>query len=601
MSFATAFAEPYYTGTATTTSVPYQWDVALNGRGYLIDLASNAYQRESVALLRNQADTADTTGENSLNPEELWKRAQETWHHGAGQSHLDRDDADPMRFSTSKGVNVWDRYELRLLNKATVSRATGTGLIVAGTRLYVQDGNSLLFTTDLAAYTTVTGTPAEVLASIASDGFTVYAAYAGSGVYTTNRTTGAAAAFNALANVDVLGVVKGRVMAAVDNILYNITASGAAPAALYTHGNADFRWVGFAAGPTHIYAAGFSGDKSLVYKTTIKPDGTALDIPTVATELPDGEVVRSIQGYVGGLMLIGTDLGVRTASIDGDGNLNVGALVRTASPVLCLEPQDRFVWYGLTNFDSASTGLGRLDLSVFTNPLVPAYASDLMATGQGSVASVATFNQRRVFAVTGLGVWAERDELVETGYLRTGNIGYGIADPKVAIYLDLRHEPLVGSIDGALGYDDSATYTALGSSAETGSTSPEQALSARQISANVFEVQVTLNRQSVSAGPVLHRVTLRSYPTPSRTDVFTVPVLLHDRVDCNDSDVTVDPLEELDFLIELRKGQRLVTYQEGEQSYTVFVTDTRWIPAHKTQDKKFWCGTCVLRLKQIAG
>ena len=92
-------------------------------------------------------------------------------------------------------------------------------------------------------------------------------------------------------NWGVLEYVKGRLMAAGSGAtdgykIWNITASGNNPAILYTHPNTAFTWVGFAAGQQHIYAAGYAGRTSLIYKTAIKADGTALDIPSQAGELP---------------------------------------------------------------------------------------------------------------------------------------------------------------------------------------------------------------------------------------------------------------------------------------------------------------------------
>jgi hypothetical protein len=135
------------------------------------------------------------------------------------------------------------------------------------------------------------------------------------------------------------------------------------PSALYTHPNTNFTWVGFAGGQSHIYCAGYAGNKSIVYKTVIKADGTALDIPTVAGELPLGEVITAIDGYFGYIVL-GLSDGFRFCSADDAGNLVIGPRIVTGSSV------DEFA--GARTATSISVGrtlippqqvIGRMDIS----------------------------------------------------------------------------------------------------------------------------------------------------------------------------------------------------------------------------------------------
>ena len=44
---------------------------------------------------------------------------------------------------------------------------------------------------------------------------------------------------------------------------------------------------------------------------------------------------------------------------------------------------------------------------------------------------------------------------VDAGYLVTGAISYGISDPKVAMYVDIKHEPLNGKITAGIVADQS--------------------------------------------------------------------------------------------------------------------------------------------------
>ena len=597
---------------ATTTDVPGKYDVAIAGHGYMLDMEADLqgfrgehFARSSVPILRAQADTADTPAEQSINRESAWRKSQESWHHGAGQVYFDRNDSDPYRFHTSKGVDVWSKWNVSLLNDTSRIRAsanTNLRLTSAGTHMYLADGNSLLFTTDMAAFTAVTGTPASACNWVTSDGYNIYAAY-GTAVYSAIRGGAAASSFSTgfPATVNIVGYLKGRLMVGAGPSLYNVVTSGAAPAALMTHANSDFTWVGFADGPGFIYAAGYSGSRSFIYKVTILPDASALNAPSVAGELPIGETVRSVKGYLG-FLIVGTDRGFRLASPDSSGNLTFGQLIKTPSPVLNFEPADRFVWYGLSNYDGTSTGLGRMDLSVFTSTLTPAYASDLMVTGQGAVTSVSSSSGGlRVFAVSGLGFYLEDSaHLVASGQFTTGQITYGVADDKVAMYLDLRHKPLAGQVTVDM-LANSLTSLTLGSSTDPNTTASRYALNAQQTRAETFELTVTLFRDTGVFGPTVTRTTLRAYPAPSRSFKYVVPLRLHNTVsDLNDVETPVDVEMERAFLEGLVASQELITYQEGSLAYSVVVEDCDWIPVKSSRSGRDYGfeGTFVVTLKE---
>lgn len=600
MSIGGAPEQGFFTGGGLSAEVPHLFPVALDGLAFPVDYENKAFKRVSIQLLRQQADSSNLPGEQSINPEDLWRRAQESWHHGAGQSHLDRRDSDDARYRRSKGLDVWTKWQLSLLPEATLKRASiasNQNLIVAGSRLYVVDGTVIVWTTDLAAFTPVTGLPGVGAVGIASDGYTIYTAHGASGIYTTNRGISAATSW-VTGTVNVIGYVKGRVLAANANMLYNPIAAGALPAPFYTHPNIDFTWVGFAEGPGSIYAAGYSGDKSLIYRTAVRQDGTALDIPVVAGELPDGEVVRSIQGYLG-FILLGTDRGVRFCTLDGQGNLMPGKLLEIGASVRCFEPQDRFVWFGWSNYDASSTGLGRIDLSVFTAPNTPAYASDLLAPAQGVVGACVTINGQRAFVVQGSGLWSEGANKVASGTLESGQMSYGMPDAKIAMFLQARHHGLVGSVALALSVDG-GSFNTLGTGVNVGST--ETVFGANQARGEKFEIMTTLMRDAVllSSGPTLTRHTLRTYPGPNRGEMFYVPLVLYSTVEVKGVERQIPVRDRLLHIRSLIRDHRLVPYQEGYDQYSVFVEDFEWVPEKETEDGEFWDGICLVKLKSVA-
>ena len=105
-----------------------------------------------------------------------------------------------------------------------------------------------------------------------------------------------------------------------------------------------------------------------------------------------------------------------------------------------------------------------------------------------------------------------------------------------------------------------------------------------------------------TAGPVVTRLTLRSYPKPQRGEIFTVPLLLHEVVvDRTGSEVKVDVMAALEDVLRLQETRSLVVYQVGSESHTVLVDDSVYVYGHRTQDGKAWNGTCSLRLKRLSG
>ena len=609
MSYALPLASPYFEGAGAAPLVPGVWDCSLNGRTYMFDwkyadrFQRASFQRASISLLRPQADTSAGLGEQSLNPEEFGRRSAESWHHGAGQTFLDRPDSDPHRFRASKGVDVWTKYQWSLLNDTTLVDSSGnTNLAVlsVGSYLYEADGNEVYWKTSTGgARTGATiqhGETAQSVKSVTSDGDTVYAALGSNGIHTTTRGASTSAHYSDLA-ATLVGYVKGRLMAAQANSIFNVIASGAAPSALLTHPNSDFTWVGFAGGPAAIYAAGYSGDKSLIYRTAVKADGTALDVPVVAGELPDGEIVRTIEGYLG-FLLLGTDKGWRLAQLDSSGNVNsMGKIIPTGSAVLCFEPQDHFAWFGLSNYDAASTGLGRGDLGTesFTSPLTPAYTSDLMAAGQGAVLSVATFAGVRVFAVSGLGFYAEAATKVASGYLDSGLITFGLPDPKVAVWLDVRHEALAGSIAVSVSADG-GTWSTVGTSNGVNSTGDVFALG--NMRGQTHEVRLTA-APSGSTSPVVHRWTLEANPAPGRGETFDVPLQLAEKLSCHDGDeATVDVAAELEALLSIEETAVPVSYVTGMGTESVFLDDHTFIVDQYNDARTGFMGTFVARLRR---
>lgn len=587
--------------------------VALNGRPYLLDLLTASGQANfnhvSLPLLRTQADSSGTPGEQSVSPENFWRRAQDSWHLGAGQTYTDRDQASPFRFLSSKGLNPWTKYQISLLNdvdEALSSANTNIKLAIAGGLLFTTDGNDTKYSANGTSWTTVTGTPADTAKDIASDGRYVWVIYDDE-VWQIDSTAGGTLSGSRIAShssaLRSISWNKNRVFVADEaGKLYNMANTsdhnlGTGSSALILDlSDRGFAWVAFAGGQAFHYFGGYRNDKSLIYRANLQADATAISSPIVAGELPDGEIIYSMASYLG-YVIIGTSLGVRLATPDNAGNLVIGGVIPTNSPVRALEPQDRFLWFGWTNYDSVSTGLGRMDLSQFIDPLVPAYASDLMATGQGNVLSVTYWNNKVVFSVSGEGVYIEDSVPVASGTLNSGKVTHGISDPKVAVFIDLKHQPLTGEIKAEYSLDG-GSYILAGTSNVANSVSPLsfQLSGAR---AQEFDIKITLTAAN-NTSPVLTRWLQRSYPAPTRSTRYRVPVMLYDTVNLDGTDYYLNPADELEILVTLHKDQNVFTYQEGTKTYLVTMEDYTWLPEKESMSEGFQ-GTFVAELREITG
>lgn len=593
-----------------TAEVPTRFQVGVNGRGYLVDTASGDWLERAIALLRPQQDGGDEPTERSLDPEALWRRSQESWHLGAGQRYFDRAGSSRSRFRTSKGIDPWTTWQLTL-QRGTAQRktfATSGLLCVVGDYLYLYDvaANKLFYTTSAVTgaltWTEVTGLSATLGGAIATDGYNVYIAQGVNGIYRTTRGAATATSW-VTGSVNFVGWVKGRLMAAYANNLYNVTAAGALPAALLAHFNTDFIWFGFAEGPSNIYTAGFSGDKGRIYRTAIRPDGTALDIPVQAGELPDGERAYGICGYLG-FMMIGTSLGVRFATIDPDGDLNIGSLIETTggndnNAPLFFEPQGSYIWFGWGNYDGTSSGLGRISVQDFVDAekLLPAYASDLMATGQGQVQSVVTYQDKRVFTVVGLGVYAETEAYVTSGTIDSGYITFGLPDEKVAMLLDCSYQgTFVGSHAASSSVDDGA-FALISTHTEGGSLA-EMAIAQQR--GERFELRSVLSRGATNTtAPVLSRWTLKAEVTFDQGENVFLPLLLASEESHGTAGYLRDVEAEIALLKALRSGRPLVTYQIGSLSYIAVVRDMQITGRTFDDQNRTISATCTLKLKVL--
>jgi hypothetical protein len=184
-------------------------------------------------------------------------------------------------------------------------------------------------------------------------------------------------------NNAVLEYTKERIVAAINNSIYEIAPTASAlPTAVYTHPSTTHVWSSITSSGSAIYVAGWNGLVSSIVKFTLSTAGVmpTLTSAITAAELPIGEQVYKIKYYLG-YMLIGTNKGVRVASVAGaqDGSISYGPLLfETTQPVFDFAVRDKFAWCasGTTNGNS---GLIRINLGNELSSLQFAYANDLQS------------------------------------------------------------------------------------------------------------------------------------------------------------------------------------------------------------------------------
>jgi hypothetical protein len=617
IDFTTSFrgGPTFFTGTGTTALVPDVFPVAINGRPYMIDSRSGRFTRQFDQRVRDSQDNSTAPGESAISPQGLWRRGQNSWHFGAGQKYADDAEAKDYRFFKSKGINPWTKGQLTLLNSTLLSLGTSsTNLHMCTVRssggteyLYVADGNTLKYTTDpfstSATWTSVTtGAPAGVaITGLETNGVNVFIAYTSNDIYSTTPGGASVSAFYPTTGTTgqtytSLGYAKGWGFASVDNKMYVIGVGSGGHNVHYTSPDTTLRWAGFAAGQNAVYAAAYSGTHSIIYKLTLKADASGFDQPIAALELPVGEIVSGIFGYLGGIF-IGTNKGVRYCTADSQNNLVAGAIIPTGGSVYDFTSEDKYVWFTWTNYDGTSSGLGRLDLSNFIAPNTPAFATDLMYSNTNAVKHVATIANKRVFSISGVGVIAEDSgNLVASGSIETGIYRWGIPDRKFAPRFDIRVQPLVGSVSASVSFD-SGEYDSIGTHSDQNDT--EHTFLAPEDKFIEASYKLALTRQTATTGPTLTRWMSRAYAAPSRSRLISVPVLIHSILNVHGKDYYMDVEAERDILDNLVSNPRIITYQEKGDTYSVIVEDVEWQALDATNLNWLWEGTATVIMRTV--
>ena len=454
---------------------PNVYDYAINGIPFLSGTSKQyPYFRESINTNKEQIDTSKEVGEQSL--QGYWYRSQSSFDLGANSQFFDtsKDPTLSRRFFDSHGVDAFTTPgEVTLQRKCVLTNdSTAAKQLTIG---YSVQSTSLLQGVLHAFGTTVKDIPTSGSTTILNWGGTStvraletdgsrYFIIANDGVYAGNLPhDNGAKMYNATSiTTGVIAWAKERLIGCLNNAIYELPAiSGSAvslPTPLYTNPQTSWTWSAVADGPNGVYFAGYSGDRSYIYRSTLSDDGITLKTPSVVTELPHGEVAYSMVTYMGTYIIVGTNLGVRVGVITSDGSIVLGNLtLKSDNDVKALYTRGNFCWAGGANSDGY-LGLYKIDLSkeVIDNSLQFAYQKDVYAEGKAFTTDMDLNTQsisplgmtgRISFAINKLGIIIESaNEKVPTGWIETGKIRLDTVEDKIFQYIRVSSLPVDGTI-----------------------------------------------------------------------------------------------------------------------------------------------------------
>ena len=448
------------------------YDVAIGGVPFLLAVNDqHPYERATAPFRKQQFDSQRDPGEQSLTG--WWLRSQSSFHAGEGVVYYDplanpystTISSNSYRYNASLGVDVTGTPgEVTLLRRpsktqnTTTARQIETVTVSGNDRILIQDDTTLKITDGTtSAMTTISAGVSSAIYASCNDGLNAYYVDAAH-LVTVALTGGSTSAVRNLAGTVTsasMAYVKQRLVVGINNKIYEVpttTGGGSMPTPLYTHPNSSWVWTSITEGGTAIYASGYAGANSAVYKFTLDATGA---MPTlsggaiIAAVVPDGEIIHEIYVHLMNYIAMGTSKGLRIGTIqDNTGDITYGPLmILTERPVRGFAAHNSYIYAS----SSSNTELGgnypmiyRVDLSNEIDNLRFAYQTDIYAeniTGEAidvchlgrtdQLAFIAGTISNAVITVGDLGLWVQSaTEVYPSGYVQTGYIRYNTLEPK---------------------------------------------------------------------------------------------------------------------------------------------------------------------------
>jgi hypothetical protein len=560
------------------------FDVAIGGLPFIMAVTdSTPYKRQTAEFRAQRVDQMRDPGEHTLAGSGYWTRSQSSWHYGEGIQFTEpmegNDNEVRFRFRDSYGIDVWTPGQLNLLKKTTLVQAfSGKVTLASGN----DSTTNIMFAVNEATYTTAgtaiykittAGTStafatyadlgSKTILSQTSDGQTLYVSN-DTTIYDIDMTSGAvhsAYTWSKTPSSVKLKYVKSRVIAAVTytdglSAAYELTfPNKGSGAAILTNtltainGSTtlakNWVWTGITEAIAAIYIGGNAGEHSALFKLAVDNTGALGTLITTAN-LPRGEVITSLYGYLGTYIMLGTNKGARIATADTNGDITYGPLVyHDEDGVYDFEARDSYVWAGNTAGVNSYSGTTRINLAQpitligYAQPIstgVYARSNDVYADGvTGRVQSIRIFDSpsRVVFSVNGSGVWMEhKTDLVESGQIRTGRIRYDTMENKAWKRIRIRTTDDLANGDIEVYKVGPTTDTFITTLLEGTSTAADIDLASPYPDAAPdasFKLSLARKTTDATTGPVVVGIAVKALPTPTRARILQIPLFCYDK------------------------------------------------------------------------
>jgi hypothetical protein len=515
------------------------------------------YTRQTADFRRQQIDTSPEPGEQTLS--QWWVRDQVSWHRGAGINFYEpgsQQGITEYRYDASNGVDVWTQGQATLLHSCSqlVSASAGqsayaTTAVVAGVNMVYGLVAGQLFKHDGTTRTNYTGSgtpstePVIAGSKVLSGSSTgiLSGDLTGTALTTLWSTTGA-----------VLRPwwVKGRVIAAQANVLYDLTIAGGGSALstvtpLYTHPDPNWTWVAVCEAPAAIMVAGFSNGYSAIYQFVLTDAGTGitetLGSAVLISDFPPGEEVHAMKSYLSQYLGIGTTRGFRVGTMTSNYtvtgvNIAYGPLtIQTTKPVSAIGVRDNFFFCGIQEDIDGMSGCARIDISQPTDDTNSRYAwaYDAQSHTPGVINSVTLLGNTKqiILGVAGKGVYLQSSTAYEpTGYIRSGRIRYGTAEPKAFNLAKIRAQIPGGCEVQLTTVDNQGNNESIVTLGDAWNTDEDITLKTiADIPQAYAQILLTLVSDQVTpATPTLQDVQVKATPLPRIQRTIVYPLILED-------------------------------------------------------------------------
>jgi hypothetical protein len=590
------------------------YDVAVGGLPFFYAINdARPYVRQTAPFNKEQFDNGNEPGEQSLTG--WWLRSQSSFHNGTGIKFYDPSAGETVnhRFADSDNVDVWTKGQVTLLKETTNTVSSGIYKLISGVSggtdvaISFIPGSTTLKDIEADATTLTTyATTASAIVDVVTNGTTLFIANATRIYYQTIGATGALNNHYSTGSALVkMAWVKQRLVAGIGTSIYELTGAlgtTTLPTAVYTHPNTGWEWTSISEGGSAIYAAGYAGGNSAIYKFNLSTAGVmpTLTSGIVAAQLPIGEIVYKIESYLGYLM-IGTNKGMRVASIsDTTGDLSYGPLIfEDANGIRDFAFRDRFVWAAGTI--NSSPGLYRIDLGSEIELLRFAYAKDTYLSGVAGYATTVDFvgnTDQIAFTTSGSNGIAIQSTTVlsTTGSITTGKIRFSTLEPKNFKRLIARGTFTSGTLTlsslatNAGGSD--VQYDHIGYNLEVDPV--EVTTSQPEIAQEFLAYKFTFDRDATdnTAGPILKGYQAKATIATPRQRVIQFPVYCFD-IETDRFNTVVGyegrAYDRIQLLEEIEKTGDVLTWQdlttgESQQAVIQQVTFIRMTPPDKRFD-----------------